>query len=168
MIMNRSKLKVMISACLMGINCRYDGTAKAAPELTEILRGMQHVPFCPEVLGGLKSPRPPAEIVGGTGADVLAGSARVLDRTGADKTGAFIKGARAVLDLAREIQPEFVILKANSPSCGTGMIYDGSFDGVLRDGDGVTAALLRSAGIRVYSERDLLEKTVRILGENKC
>lgn len=166
--MNTSNPKVMVSACLMGINCRYDGTAKTVPELVEVLHGMELVPFCPEVLGGLETPRPPAEIQDGTGAAVLAGSARIFDRAGVDKTAAFIKGARAVLDLAREVQPEFVILKANSPSCGTGRIYDGSFGGVLRDGDGVAGALLRSAGIRVYSERDLLERTAQILGKNKC
>jgi uncharacterized protein YbbK (DUF523 family) len=146
--------KVMVSGCLLGIKCRFDGTSKEMSDLGAALQDYRIIPFCPEVSGGLKIPRSPAEIQNGDGAAVLSGKARVLNQAGEDCTDQFTKGAAAVLKLVKQHQPEFVILKAKSPSCGVGKIYDGSFSGKLRDGDGVTTALLRSAGVKVYSEVD--------------
>ncbi|TCL66586.1 uncharacterized protein YbbK (DUF523 family) [Hydrogenispora ethanolica] len=146
---------VLVSACLLGIPCRYDGGSKLVSGIRAQLAGCRIVPFCPEVLGGLETPRPAAEITGGDGAAVLDGAASVRNRAGLDVTGEFIRGAEAVLDLVRANQPASVILKAKSPSCGVGRIYDGSFTGRLRDGDGVTVALLRrSTAIRFYTEED--------------
>lgn len=107
------------------------------------------MPFCPELSGGLGLPRPPAEIHGGTGEDVLDGRARVLDREGGDVTRAFVAGAEASLALARACGASEAFLAANSPSCGAGEIYDGSFSGARVEGDGVAAALFRRNGIRL-------------------
>jgi uncharacterized protein YbbK (DUF523 family) len=159
-----SEQTILISACLLGIECRYDGTGKAVPELQRILEGYHVVPICPETLGGLIVPRPPAEIQGGGGAEVLAGTARVMSREGRECTAEFIRGAEAVLQLVRQHQPLLLILKANSPSCGVGAIYDGSFSARLKPGDGVTAALLKRNGVKVYSETDFLEKLLQNLG----
>lgn len=158
---------ILISACLLGINCRYDGTAKETPGLKALLQDFRVVPFCPELLGGLIAPRPPAEIRAGDGAGVLSGLARVYNQNGQDLTTEFIRGARATLDLVKLNQPCLVVAKANSPSCGAGKIYDGSFTGRLKNGDGVTTALLRQAGFMVYSETDLLTNPEQILTKNK-
>lgn len=107
---------------------------------------------CPEVDGGLGTPRPPAEVVGGDGADVLAGRARVVTGDGRDVTAEYLDGARKALDAARRTGASKAILKARSPSCGSGEIYDGSFSRTLAAGDGVTAALLRANGIQVVDE----------------
>jgi uncharacterized protein YbbK (DUF523 family) len=140
---------ILISACLCDIHCRYDGSAKPDAELIELLRSGQAVPVCPEQLGGLATPRPSAEIIGGDGAAALAGTASVMSTTGDDVTAAFIQGATQTLYIARICRAERAILKANSPSCGCGAIYDGTFSGVLKEGDGVTAALLKQNGIPV-------------------
>ncbi len=140
---------ILVSACLCGIHCRYDGSAKPDAELVELLQSGRVVPVCPEQLGGLATPRLSAEIVGGDGAAVLAGNASVVSTAGDDVTAAFIKGATQTLQLARICRAERAILKANSPSCGCGAIYDGTFSGVLNAGDGVTAALLKQHGIPV-------------------
>jgi uncharacterized protein YbbK (DUF523 family) len=145
---------VMVSGCLLGLKCRFDGTSRETPELPSALQGYRLVPFCPEVSGGLTAPRLPAEIQVGDGAAVLSGKARVMNQAGFDCTEEFIRGAETILELVKNQQPEFVVLKAKSPSCGVGEIYDGSFSGKLKDGDGVTTALLRDAGITVYSEID--------------
>ena len=107
---------------------------------------------CPEEDGGLGTPRPPAEIVGGDGADVLEGRARVMTRGGRDVTAEYVAGARIALDAARAAGAETAILKARSPSCGKGSIYDGSFTRTVKDGDGVTAALLKAHGIQVLTD----------------
>ena len=140
---------ILVSACLCGIQCRYDGSAKPDAELVELLQCGQALPVCPEQLGGLTTPRPSAEIKGGDGASVLAGTASVADTAGDDVTAAFMRGAAETLQLARICRAERAILKANSPSCGCGAIYDGTFSGSLKDGDGVTAALLKQNGISV-------------------
>jgi uncharacterized protein YbbK (DUF523 family) len=156
---------ILISACLLGINCRYDGTAKEAPELKKLLADYRLIPFCPETLGGLTVPRLPSEIQCGDGGQVLSGSARVRDRNGRDLTAEFIAGARMTLALAELHHPMLVVAKAKSPSCGAGQIYDGSFTGKLQHGDGVTIAMLRQAGYTVCSEKDFLENPDQILGE---
>lgn len=112
---------------------------------------------CPEEDGGLGTPRPAAEIQGGDGSDVLDGRARVITKAGVDVTDEYVRGAEIALDRARAVGADTAILKARSPSCGKGCIYDGSFTRSLRDGDGVTAALLIRGGLRVLSEEDLTQ-----------
>ena len=109
------------------------------------------MPVCPEVLGGLPTPRPPVEIVGGDGADVLAGRAQVLTQEGRSVTDAFVEGVGAVVERAHEVGATRAVLKAKSPSCGAGRVYDGTFSGTLADGDGVLAAALRRAGLEIES-----------------
>ena len=135
-----------ISACLLGIACRYDGHVLPekmcyAPREDESL-----IPVCPEQLGGLPTPRPPANLEGGAGADVLAGSARVVSEDGRDVTEAFVRGAQATLALCRLLHAREAILKSGSPSCGVGRTRGG---GKRIAGDGVTTALLRREGIDV-------------------
>lgn len=151
---------IIISECLLGCACRYDGSAKADAELiARYGQGGGAVPVCPECLGGLKTPRAPSEIESGdnlsgeglSGEDVLDGKARVLVKDGTDVTGAFLKGAYETLKICVENGAKLAILKARSPSCGCGEIYDGSFSGKLIRGDGVTAALLKRNGIEVIS-----------------
>lgn len=133
----------LISACLLGTPCRYDGTSRSISE--EIARLMETdtlIPICPEILGGLPTPRPPAERQG----------ERVVSREGRDVTEEYLRGAREVARLVRLFRADGVILKDRSPACGTRGIYDGSFTATLTDGEGVTAAHLRSLGIPVYPE----------------
>jgi uncharacterized protein YbbK (DUF523 family) len=139
----------LVSACLAGIPCRYDGQAKGREEMIALVQSGEAHPFCPEALGGLKIPRVPSEIVGGDGEDVLDGYAKVMSRDGQDVTDEFVRGAQAVLELCHKLGADEVLMKAKSPSCGIGRIYDGSFSGTLRAGDGVTAALLKRNHIRV-------------------
>ncbi len=144
--------KILVSACLAGIPCKYSGGHNLVPAIADLVRQGKAVPICPETLGGLAIPRPPAEIRDGDGHDVLAGKARVVDREGRDVTAAFLRGAQATLARAREVGAQLAVLKENSPSCGSGLIYDGTFSGTTRPGPGVTAALLRKQGYRVISE----------------
>lgn len=140
-----------VSWCLAGRKCRYDGSAKTdmrAVALAE--RGA--VCVCPEVLGGLPVPREPAEIVGGDGSDVLDGRARVITAGGRDVTAEYISGAEKALKICMEKKVTHAMFKANSPSCGCGSIYDGSFTGKKVSGDGVTAALFKRNGIAVDTE----------------
>lgn len=146
---------ILVSACLLGVNCKYDGENNINQAVKRYLRGKAWVPVCPEQLGGLPTPRESAEIRGGSGREVLEGKARVACNTGEDVTRCFIRGARESLWLAEMTGAGEALLKARSPSCGSGEIYDGSFQGRLREGEGVTAALLRVQGITVYSEEDL-------------
>lgn len=140
---------ILVSACLCGVKCRYNGDAKPDEEVIALLREGKAIPVCPEQLGGLPVPRPPAEIMEGDGEAVLDGSACVRNRQGQDVTQAFIAGAEETLNIARLSGAQKAILKANSPSCGVGVIYDGTFSGNTRAGDGVAAALLRRNGIKV-------------------
>ena len=157
--------KLMVSACLLGKPCRYDGGSKSVAELCDMKGKAEIIPFCPECAGGLPIPRLPAEIQHGSGEDVWKGQARVVDKNGVDRTEAFCEGARKSLDLFRRHQPDWVIAKANSPSCGLGHIYDGRFSGSLRPGNGVTTALLLEAGARVMTENQFLEARDQILGK---
>lgn len=140
---------VLVSACLAGVPCRYDGKAKPDLEITELAKTVEVKLVCPEILGGLTTPRPPSEIQSGTGEDVLSGKARVVAKDGRDVTEAFLSGAQKTLEMALACGVKRVILKAKSPSCGCGMVYDGTFSGTLRKGNGVTAALLMQNGIEV-------------------
>ncbi len=142
----------LVSACLLGINCKYTGDNNLDVELVNKLKKQGIVPVCPEQLGGLTTPRLPAEIQGGDGLDVLSGRAKVIRNDGVDVTEAFIKGAEETLKIAETLGLTKAILKAKSPSCGNKIIYDGSFTGKKVTGQGVTAALLTSKGIEVFSE----------------
>lgn len=140
---------VLVSACLQGVPCRFDGRGKASADMAEAIGDRRPVSFCPEVAAGLPTPRRPAEIVGGDGHDVLDGRARVVDDTGHDVTEAFLDGAGRALEAARRTGCTEALLMARSPSCGRGTVHDGTFAGRLREGDGVTAALLERHGITV-------------------
>lgn len=147
--------KVLISACLLGVKCRHNGRDSKSEDVMERFEGEELVPVCPEQLGGLPTPRPPAEIVGGDGADVLDGSASVITVDGEDKTREFLGGAHQTLEIAKSHNAAHAVLKSKSPSCGCGRIYDGSFTGEFGEGDGVTASLLRRHGIQVMTEADI-------------
>lgn len=147
---------VLISACLLGVNCKYNGKNNLKEEVKKHLKEQNIVPICPEQLGGLSTPRLPAEIKGGNGEDVLKGKAKVINIDGVDVTAEFIKGAYETLKIAKSLGATKAILKARSPSCGYGQIYNGSFKGVLSAGSGVTTALLMQNGIEVCSEEDFL------------
>lgn len=148
---------ILISACLAGVNCRYDGGNN---EIEEMLRWVQEgkaIVACPEQLGGLSTPRLPCEIIDGDGEDVLGNKATVINKAGQDQTAYFIKGAEETLRIARLYHVKMAILKARSPSCGSGVIYDGSFSGEKKQGDGITAALLKQNGIKVLDEENFRE-----------
>ncbi|OTG95753.1 DUF523 domain-containing protein [Acinetobacter sp. ANC 3832] len=149
--------KYLISACLVGENVRYDGQNCLQQKLRQLVIEQRAVIICPEVLGGLSTPRLAAEIVGGNGEDVLCGKAKVLDSAGNDVSNAFIQGAYKALQLAQKHQITHVILKANSPSCGSELIYDGSFSGNKIQGNGVTSALLKQHGFTVITEDQFLQ-----------
>ena len=146
----------LISACLLGIKCAWDGTDKYKDErIIKVLKDETLIPVCPEQLGGLKTPRPPQEIQGDSGKDVLDGKCKVKNINGEDVTGEFITGAEETLRLAKLYKVSQFIGKSRSPSCGCGQIYDGTFSGKLINGDGVTTALLKRNGIKVITEQDL-------------
>lgn len=155
--MSRSECaKVLVSACLLGQPVRYDGRASGHPDLLQRWQAEGRVvPLCPEVAGGLPTPRPPAEIPGGQGAQVLAGRARVIAVSGEDVSEAFLAGAQLALALVRRHGIRVAVLKSGSPSCGNRLTYDGSFSGVKVPGEGVTTALLRREGVLVFSELEL-------------
>jgi len=146
----------LISACLLGIKCTWDGTDKYKDErIIKVLKDETLIPVCPEQLGGLKTPRPPQEIQGDSGEDVLDGECKVKNINGEDVTGEFITGAEETLKIAKLYKVSQFIGKSRSPSCGCGQIYDGTFSGKLINGDGVTTALLKRNGIKVITEQDL-------------
>ncbi len=146
----------LISACLLGIKCTWDGTSKYTNEnAVELLRDEILIPICPEQLGGLKTPRLPQEIQGGSGEHVLDGKCKVKNINGEDVSREFIRGAEETLRLAQLLRVSQFIGKSKSPSCGCGQIYDGKFSNELVDGDGVTTALLKRNGVKVILEDDL-------------
>jgi len=144
---------VIVSACLAGLNCKYNGGNNLNAEVRELVEKGEAVPVCPEQMGGCTTPRSVVEIAGGTGADVLDGRCRVINKNGDDVTDQFIKGAEEVLKIAKMTGAKKAVLKAKSPSCGSGMIYDGTFSGKLVRGNGVAAELLLRNGIEVADEK---------------
>lgn len=150
---------IIVSSCLAGMKVRYNGTDSLDETIRKLVDENKAVTVCPELLGGFVTPREPAEIVGGTGEDVLSGKVRVVEKSGRDVTGLYIKGAQETLRIAKELGATTVILKENSPSCGSGRIYDGSFDNRRISGNGVTTALLRREGIVVLSEEQFAMTT---------
>ncbi|GGH81274.1 uncharacterized protein YbbK (DUF523 family) [Pullulanibacillus pueri] len=152
---------ILVSSCLAGLNVRYNGSNSLNERIQQLIEEKRALPICPELLGGFSTPREPAEIKGGSGEDVLDGKARVIEKSGTDVTDLYIKGAYATLERVRKLGVTAVVLKENSPSCGSTMIYNGDFSGKKVSGNGVTAALLKRNGIQVVSENgldDLLEK----------
>lgn len=144
---------IIVSACLCGINCKYNGENNYNEKIAQLLKEGRAIPVCPEQLGGQSTPRAAHEIVNGTGADVLDGRAKVLGPDGDDDvTGQFLMGAKEALKIAMDCSAKIAILKARSPSCGCGKIYDGTFTGTKIDGNGVTSELLLRNGIKVYTE----------------
>jgi uncharacterized protein YbbK (DUF523 family) len=156
--MTDEPILILVSACLLGVDCRFDGQGCPEEKLNDLAARGRLVPICPEVSGGLPTPRLPAEVedahTGLDGNAVLDGRTRVVRSDGADVTAQFLAGARAALALAQRLGIQQAILKSDSPSCGVGQIHEGRFAGMLVPGDGVTAALLKRAGIQVITERD--------------
>lgn len=144
-------MKYLISACLVGKKCNYKGKSNVVKKLKEIYKKGDAILVCPEILGGLKTPREAAEIIECDGKTVKLFS-------GKDVTEAFVIGAGKALRIAKENRIETAILKARSPSCGCGKIYDGTFSKNLVDGDGIASSLLKLNGIKVISEEDFLKK----------
>ena len=138
-------MKILISACLLGVRCRYDRASKPHPQMEELAGKHTLIPVCPEQLGGLPTPRPPAE----------RQRDRVMAVTGTDVTEQYRRGAEETLRLCRFFGCEAAVLKEKSPSCGCIAVYDGTFTGTLMEGKGVTAELLAANGIPVYGESDL-------------
>lgn len=140
--------KVLVSACLLGINCKYNGKNNYHEELLEKLKDKEIIPFCPEIVGGLSTPRPASEIKDN----------HVINNEGKDVTTNFVKGAEETLKLCQLLGIKKAILKANSPSCGYGQIYDGTFSSTLIPGNGITANLLHENDIEILTEKDFLER----------
>ncbi|MBQ8321004.1 MAG: DUF523 domain-containing protein [Clostridia bacterium] len=136
------KENILVSACLLGLPCRYDGESRAYPETLALKEKYNLIPFCPEIYGGLPTPRTPSERVGD----------RVITRDGRDVTENYRRGAECAYHLCKLYGCKKAILKAKSPACGSGKIYDGSFTRTLTDGDGVTAEYLKKRGITVIDE----------------
>ncbi|WP_379161015.1 DUF523 domain-containing protein [Paenibacillus sp. sgz5001063] len=158
---------IIVSSCLAGMQVRYNGTACLDETIQKLLDNNQAVAVCPELLGGFSTPREPAEIVGGDGDAVLDGKAKVVDRLGKDVTGMYLQGAYEALGQAQRLNAAIVVLKENSPSCGSSMIYNGSFSGRKIPGQGVTSALLRRSGIEVISEEQLASRLESIDSHEK-
>ena len=137
-------MKIMVSACLLGENCKYNGGNNRNAELLRLLFGHTVIPVCPEVLGGLPVPRVPAEIVNG----------KVTNREGVSVDAAFRLGAAKALALAKQERPDLIILQSRSPSCGVKEIYDGTFSGTLVPGQGIFARMAEAAGFRIADAAD--------------
>ena len=139
-------MKILVSACLLGEPCRYDGQSKPCPAVITLSKRHELIPVCPEVLGGLPTPRPASEI---------QTDGRIKNTAGIDVTSEYALGAKETLEIAKANNCTLAILKEKSPSCGHGQIYDGSFTKKLISGNGMTADLLETNGIRVIGEHEL-------------
>ncbi len=147
------KRKILVSACLLGENCRYDGRTKRNERIIRIADNYNTIPVCPEVLGGLPVPREACEISNGAGKSVIEGNTRVIQvNSGRDITYNLMKGAERVLEIIGSKEIEFVIFKEKSPSCGVNRIVR---KGKIVSGMGVTTAVLRREGITIYSEESV-------------
>ena len=147
--------KILISSCLIGKKCAYDGKDRYSDEIVSLAETCGFVDICPEVSGGLGCPRERHEISGGDGNDVLSGKAMVVTQSGQDHTREFILGSQNALSLARDNDIQIAVLRSKSPSCGKNKIHSGQFDGVLDNGMGVTMALLNRNNIKVCSENEI-------------
>lgn len=148
---------ILVSSCLAGFEVRYNGTHCLHDEILKLVENKEAITVCPELLGGFATPREPAEILGGTGEDVLDGKAKVVEASGRDVSELYIEGAYRTLEIAKQVKATAVVLKENSPSCGSSAIYNGDFSGTKIQGNGVTSALLKRNGLKVFSEEDFAE-----------
>ena len=151
------KMNVLVSACLLGVNCRYKGDGQKLEGIERLMECAGVIPVCPEVYGGLTTPRTPAERCGD----------KVLMRDGRDVTEQFYRGAQEAVNLAKLFDVKYALLKERSPSCGAGEIYDGSFTGAKAAGNGVAAEMLMKSGVSVYGESRFEELIEQIKGEEK-
>lgn len=142
------KEKILVSACLLGINCKYSGGNNQNEKVLEYIKDKEVIPVCPEIMGGLSTPRPPSEIL----------NDKVMNNLNQDVTQQYKKGAEETLKLAKLFNVKKALLKAKSPSCGKGYIYDGTFSSTLIEGNGITTKLLIENGIEVITEKDLEDK----------
>ena len=140
-------MKLLVSACLLGVGCRYDGKSNQLPQYKRLLKEHTCIPICPEQLGGLPTPRCPAERLGG----------KIVTEDGRDVTEQFLRGTAEALRLCDLYHCKAALLKERSPSCGSGQIYDGTFTHTLTEGDGLTAQMLKKKGVEVYGESQLEE-----------
>ena len=138
---NDNKEKILVSSCLLGLNCKYNGGNNYSEEIDEYLKKYDVIPICPEIMGGLPTPRVPSERLGD----------KVITKDGRDVTKEFKKGAEETLFLAKKFNVKKAILKLKSPSCGSEKIYDGTFTNNLTNGDGITAELLKENGIEIIT-----------------
>ena len=146
---------ILVSACLAGIRCNYKGESKPNKQVIKLVKNGMAIPVCPEQLGGLPTPRSNARIINGDGFDVLEGKSKLITDDGEDVTEQYLKGAQEVLKIIKNFNISMVILKQGSPSCGCGYIQGGKDSRKIVRGDGVTTALLKRNGIRVFTEEDL-------------
>ncbi|SDH12264.1 DUF523 domain-containing protein [Halanaerobium congolense] len=140
----------IVSSCLAGINCRYDGGNNLNEKVIKLVKEGKAIPVCPEMLGGLKIPRVPAEIVKNED-----GKRKVINKNGEDVTTEFIKGAMKTVAIAKILEADKAVMKKNSPSCGYGKIYDGTFSNSLVEGNGITIELLIENGVEIITVDDL-------------
>jgi uncharacterized protein YbbK (DUF523 family) len=148
-------MNLLVSSCLLGVNCRYDGGCRPNEAVRRLSGRFGLIPVCPEQMGGLPTPRPPAELRCG----------RAVTRSDRDVTEQFLHGAEEALKLARLCGCRCAVLKSKSPSCGCGLIHDGTFSGALTHGDGLTAGLLRRSGIVVLNEENAEAELLRMFPE---
>ena len=152
---------ILVSACLLGINCVFDGSSNINKLILELMEKHLLIPVCPEQLGGLSTPRDPQDIIQGSGEDVLLGKAKVVTINGKDVTENFKKGASEVLEVAKINKVKIAIFKENSPSCGVHFIYNVKHNQKFKtSGKGVTTALLLENGLRIISEKELEENSL--------
>ena len=149
---------ILVSSCLLGVNCKYNGGNNKSEKLLSILDVYGFIPICPEQLGGMTTPRKPSEIT--------RDGRRVTDIDGQENTEFFLRGAEETLKIAKSFKVKYAVLKEKSPSCGSNFIYDGTFSGKLVPGKGLTAKLLEENGIKVYSDEEIDQFIEDI--EKKC
>ena len=136
---------ILVSACLVGENCKYNGDNNKNEKVLEFLKDKEYIKICPEVMGGLPTPRPPSEIKGD----------KVFNIKGENVTKNFILGGKYALEIAKNKKPELIILKAKSPSCGLGQVYDGSFSATLKEGNGIACQMLIDNGFKIITENEI-------------
>ncbi len=139
------KEKILVSACLLGVNCKYNGGNNENELVTEYIKDKEVIIICPEIMGGLSTPRDPSEIKNN----------KVYSINGKDVTDNFVRGAKEALKLAKKFNVKKALLKSKSPSCGSKYIYDGTFNNILIEGEGLTSKLLKANGLEIITEKDL-------------
>ena len=145
--------RVLVSACLLGLKVRFDGLSKENKEILDLINDFEFIPVCPEIIGGLSTPRVPFEIRDG----------KVFNKDGVDVTENYLRGAEEALRLCKIYNCDTVVLKSKSPSCGKGLVYDGTFSGNLISGNGITTDYLLKNGIKVYSEDEFINEFKSIM-----